>query len=446
MAGLTSDGLEIKTAETILSEVEAEELSQINANLDVSEETPIGQINEIYSSQLDEAWQALAAVYSAAYRATASGTQLDLIGALTGTQRLEAKATTVTGVPYGNASTVLALGRVASVSGSASSRFATNAAVTLTAPAAWAASTAYAKKALVLNDTGKIYYCTQAGTSAGSGGPTGTGTNITDNTAKWSYVATAAAAAIAEMTAEATGPTVVSANSLTVIETPVSGWTGIKNPEAGITGRNVEPDEEYRARQEASLRITGAGAVDAIRADLLEVADVTACTVFENPTDVTDADLLPPHSIEALVSGGVDQDIANALWKTKPAAIATYGGVSNTVTDTAGISHTVKFSRPTAVPIYLIVDVTVDADTFPSDGAAQIKQALVDFWSAKGVGDDVIRSQLFAPIDAISGTYDVTNIKLGTAPAPAGTANITIGSRQIATFSTANITVNVTNL
>ena len=51
----------------------------------------------------------------------------------------------------------------------------------------WVANTAYEVGALVQNDSGKVYICDQAGTSAGSGGPTGTGANITDNTTRWDY-------------------------------------------------------------------------------------------------------------------------------------------------------------------------------------------------------------------------------------------------------------------
>lgn len=52
---------------------------------------------------------------------------------------------------------------------------------------AWQATTAYAIGDWVENDSGKIYICDQAGTSAGSGGPTGTGADIVDNTARWDY-------------------------------------------------------------------------------------------------------------------------------------------------------------------------------------------------------------------------------------------------------------------
>ena len=56
----------------------------------------------------------------------------------------------------------------------------------------WAASTAYVLNQHVINDSSKVYKCTTAGTSAGSGGPTGTATSgITDGTATWGYVGTA---------------------------------------------------------------------------------------------------------------------------------------------------------------------------------------------------------------------------------------------------------------
>ena len=55
---------------------------------------------------------------------------------------------------------------------------------------AWQSSTAYTAGQRVTNDTGKLYECTTGGTSAGSGGPTGTGAAITDGSCVWDYVAT----------------------------------------------------------------------------------------------------------------------------------------------------------------------------------------------------------------------------------------------------------------
>lgn len=53
---------------------------------------------------------------------------------------------------------------------------------------AWQASHAYSLNALVSN-SGAVYKVTTAGTSAGSGGPSGTGGSIADNTVVWAYQA-----------------------------------------------------------------------------------------------------------------------------------------------------------------------------------------------------------------------------------------------------------------
>lgn len=59
------------------------------------------------------------------------------------------------------------------------------------APVAWAPTTAYVDtvgaKDVVTND-GRTYICITAGVSAGAGGPTGTGTDITDGTAHWRFL------------------------------------------------------------------------------------------------------------------------------------------------------------------------------------------------------------------------------------------------------------------
>lgn len=53
---------------------------------------------------------------------------------------------------------------------------------------AWQSATAYAADTIRTNDSGKVYIVTTAGTSAGSGGPTGTSSAITDGTVVWKYL------------------------------------------------------------------------------------------------------------------------------------------------------------------------------------------------------------------------------------------------------------------
>ena len=51
-------------------------------------------------------------------------------------------------------------------------------------------STAYAVDALVTSDTGKVYVCITAGTTGAGTPPTGTGSSILDGTARWKYYGT----------------------------------------------------------------------------------------------------------------------------------------------------------------------------------------------------------------------------------------------------------------
>lgn len=51
----------------------------------------------------------------------------------------------------------------------------------------WTATTVYQVGDLVSNDSNKVYRCNTGGTSAGAGGPTGTGSGIADGTVVWDY-------------------------------------------------------------------------------------------------------------------------------------------------------------------------------------------------------------------------------------------------------------------
>ena len=84
----------------------------------------------------------------------------------------------------------------------------------------WQASTAYMEYQLCSNSS-NIYLCSQAGISAGSGGPSGTGSSITDNTAKWNYVSPARMSVFAS----GTGGSNNAATGITYSGSLASGYT-----------------------------------------------------------------------------------------------------------------------------------------------------------------------------------------------------------------------------
>jgi len=310
----------------------------------------------------------------------------------------------------------------------------------------WAISTAYAIGDVRYNGS-NVYVCTGAGLSAGAGGPTGTGTSIADNAATWCYLwplsgNTYYTTVAAE--SEDTGPKVAAAFSLNSISVPVSGWARVTNTLDATLGTDIETDAALRLRREAEIRTSGKASVDAIRAALLEVPDVTSANVFENTGDVVDSNGLPPHSVECLVLGGTDAAVAASIFDEKAAGIATYGSTTVSVTDSQGSAHDVLFTRPTEVPIYVTYSLTVDPLAFPADGAAQVKAALVAFGDAQKVGKDAVDASILAQAFSVIGVLDGAAL-IGTAPTPTLTANITISTREIATFDTSRITVNTTS-
>jgi uncharacterized phage protein gp47/JayE len=247
------------------------------------------------------------------------------------------------------------------------------------------------------------------------------------------------------MTAEDTGPTQAPANSLTVIETPVAGLASTKNIEDAEVGRDLETDADLKNRRLDELANPGAATTNAIRSKLLALENVIAVVVFQNNTSVVDLEGRPPHSVDIVVQEGDDQEIADKIFDVVAAGIETIGDEIETVVDSQGFSHTVKFSRPTELDIWLEVDLTTDPSKFPVDGAAQAEQAFLDRGNSLEIGEDVIifgTNGLSCAPEEIPGITDMV-IRIGLAAAPTLDNNIVVDPREIARFDTSRITINV---
>ena len=434
--GLTSTGFVPKPYEQVLADVQADLRSRFGESIDLSASSVFGQLAGIIAERVSEVWDAAQGVYNAFVPDAATGAALDALAAVTGTLRLAATRSSVTLTATGTPGTTLSAGRQASVA-TTLERFETLAAAVIVAADAWATLTAYVVGDRVTHAS-RIYECTTAGTSAGSGGPTSTSTAITDGTVTWAYVGEGTGVCDVEAEAVNTGPVVGAARSIATIETAVSGWSTVVNLSDAVLGRDVETDADLRIRREADLQATGGGAVEQIRETVAAVADVLEVTVYENTTDAT-VDSIPPHAIEALVLGGTDAAVAAAIFASVAAGIATYGSTTETVTDSMGIAHDVAFSRPTEVPIYVDIALTKNDDEYPADGDAQVKAAVVAYGDTFRTGWDVRSSAILARVFAVPGVLDVTHCYIGTAPSPGSSATITTTARELATFDTGDV-------
>lgn len=450
--GLTTTGFVLKPLEVIKAELETKAKNTWGASIDVSAQSVFGQLIGNQAGEFNDLWLLLQAVDSAFDPDKATGNQLDALCALTGTIRDGATKSTIVALCTGTNATVLNTGRGASVA-STGVKFTSTGAATLATALAWAINTVYAKGDVRSNDSGKLYVCTVAGTSAGAGGPTGTGTAITDNTATWRYVDTAGAYAYVNFQASETGPKIATAYTLTTIDTPVAGWNKVTNTADATLGTDKETDTSLRTRREEELRGSGNAALEAIRTAVLAVENVVSVTVFENDTLITDVDGIPGKAVECLVltnppasNTTIDDAIRAAIFKSKAAGIEAHGTVSGTVTDSQGISHTIKFTRPTNKDINIICNLTVDASLYPTDGNAKVKTALVAFGdSTYKTGKNVVASALEAVSHStVSGILDAECLIALNPTGPTVRTTIAIGLREIANLDTTNTTVNST--
>lgn len=410
-----------------------------------------GQRIGLHAERMAELWEVGQALASSFDPDGATGRALDILCAITGTTRNQERRTVGIVALTGDPATLVSAGATVAIP-VVGTRFGTDANATLAAVSAWTVNTAYALGDRVKNGVSpsRIYQSIVAGTSALIGsGPSGTGASIVDASVTWAYVGDGTAAVDVAITASDPGPFAALTGQITSIDSPVSGWLSVRNMADAVVGAYVELDPSLRNRREAELAGRGNGPLPAIRADLLKVGQGTGnavvdCVVFENVTDVVDVNGIPAHSFEAVVLGGLDADIRQTIFDTKPAGIRSHGSVSGTVVDSTGIAHTIKFTRPTTYSIWMELDVTYNAATWPLDGVAQIKAAiLAALTPANGytLGKDVTVWGIGTAVDTVPGVLNVTAIRVGTAPAPVGTSDIAIGIREVALFDSARILV-----
>ena len=394
MAGLTSTGITIKDVAEILADMESEQLANIDADLDVGPDDLLGQLNGIYAAALAELWELLEQVYQSAYPDTASGQSLSYVSALTGAIREPA-----------------------------------------------------VKASLLVHLEGTVSTNVPAGTQGYVDG---------DPDALWETTADAVIAEegatdYIEVTMEAvtagTATTAYQTDSELVISTPVSGLDAITIQADATPGANEETDSELRLRREQSLALAGASTVEAIRAEMLQVPGVDSCTVFENPTGVTDSLGLPPKSIEVLVNNETGttytaQDVVDEILLRKPAGTATYGGLSGTATDSAGNDYTVYYSEPTEVPIHVELTLVAETDgTYVGDTA--VAEAIAD-WATRSlrVGQSVYGSDIIGVVVGLEGviSVDVSTVFVDDDDPPV-TADHILTARQLGIITSANVDV-----
>ncbi|ECG1304487.1 hypothetical protein DUQ81_03315 [Salmonella enterica subsp. diarizonae] len=238
------------------------------------------------------------------------------------------------------------------------------------------------------------------------------------------------------------------AGTITIINTPTRGWTSVTNPAAAAVGAPAETDAELRIRQGQSVAIPSITPFEGVDGAIANIAGVTRHKLYENDTGKTDGNGLPPHSISAIVDGGDVAEIAQTIRGNKGQGVRTWGKTSVTVPDKYGNPHIISFSRPTDVPVYGKITLTVFAG-YTSQIGVQIQQAVADYINRLMIGDQVLLSRIYSPanLGGVSGGnaryYDIQELLIGKSPEAVAAANINIAYDESASCKPENIIITV---
>jgi uncharacterized phage protein gp47/JayE len=481
MAGLSNEGFEVKRLEDIIADLKrrAEQIFgdvvPAGDTVDTGENTALGRMISVLAPSQADLWQAAQEVYDAFNPAAASGIALDNMVALAGISRFGSRPTIAQCIfegSFGSFVGTLAKARSA----------ATQKTYTPTSPVYFSLAGATGIGVSVLTVQNSAAYTIRYSNDGGINYTTFTITSDSTATAEeitsslMSYINANAGAVVKAymknsflyverldpfqtvtfevsnnlvvnkvlklgvVACDEIGPIEEQANTITLIAVPQSGWDSIYNPLKAETGRVEETDVELRERFRNTKFTQAANIIESISSEIASVEGVEKVVVYENDGDTVDSKGIPAHSFMPIVLGGLTTEIGNAIWKNKPMGIKSYGNTTVSILDSQGLSHNVSFKRPTPVRIYISMSLATDSN-FPGAGPAMIKQALVDYFQNNySVGDDIIYTRLYTPINSIAG-HQVNSLTIGTSASPTGMVNIPINYDQIYSLSQDDITI-----
>lgn len=213
---------------------------------------------------------------------------------------------------------------------------------------------------------------------------------------------------IANFNTENYGSIAIPHGVVTKMITNVTGFTDVTNMLTPVYGRMQENDIELRQAYIAKSALRSNTMIDSICAELLNnVADIETASGYENYTDFVDARGLAPHSIEMIVEGGDNSEIAQAILKRKAGGIQTNGKIVVDVPGLFGDTIPIRFNRPEYLYTFMKVILHGKKAEMPSNYPALVKESILNDTKLLKAGDDLLTQLLHKGIyHAVAGiTY-----------------------------------------
>lgn len=217
----------------------------------------------------------------------------------------------------------------------------------------------------------------------------------------------------------------------------IAGFTNVRNRLQPIYGREAQTDVELRQAYIAKSALRSNTMVDSVVAEILNtVVGIETVSGFENDTDFVNDRQMPPHSIEFVVEGGEDSEIASAILRKKAGGIQTYGSVVVDVSGKYGDSIPIKFNRPTYIYVWLKIVLHCKRSSLPDNYKKMVSSLIVEKNKKISTGKNLLIQTLIESLyEAIPGlTYvDIQSAyrdNLSQTPTNFVAKNVLVNSRQ----------------
>ena len=288
-------------------------------------------------------------------------------------------------------------------------------------------------------------------TVTGDAGTVITNGKASDGTYTWNLPASVTipdnGTIIVEATCNVSGSITAAANTINTIVTPTFGWLSVTNTYVASPGTNVETDAELRARYANATHQPSKTVLEGLMENIEALEGVTRVKMYENDTNAVDSKGLPPHSITSIVEGGLDDDIATAIYFKKTPGCYTNGTTSVDITTLSGNQTTIRFYRPTYKQVYVKVSIKQLAG-YNASYADDIKAAIVNYIQEMQIAEPVYRSILWSvAVQTMTSintpAFSVTNIQLSTNGTTYQDADISMLFNEVAQTDLNKISVEV---
>ncbi|HDR1056315.1 TPA: baseplate J/gp47 family protein [Pasteurella multocida] len=242
----------------------------------------------------------------------------------------------------------------------------------------------------------------------------------------------------ADFRSEELGAFSLNAHTQLTIETITLGLNSVTTSVDAEIGIEEETDSQLRQRFSKSRAKNAINSAEAIEGEIGDLADVKQVIVLENNTSQTDSIGISPHSINVVVEGGNETDIAQVIYKNKGAGIGLQGQTSVNLMIN-GKQRAIKFDKATPVDVHISMTL-VRYEDFTEIDKDEVKRMLSNVKFK--IGEDVSLSRLYSPINTVGGFW-VKSLKIGRSSDTLNAENIIIQPRELARIQRANIQIEV---